>query len=61
MLEYLWLLFLNVAKRRQQGIDGPLPLSFSELRNWSELMHVELTPFEVETIMSLDDVALEKK
>lgn len=42
-------------------MNGPMPLTFTEIRNWKELMDVELTPFDVEVIIALDDVALNQK
>lgn len=42
-------------------MNGPMPLTFVEIKAWQELMDVELTPFDVEVIIALDDVALNQK
>lgn len=42
-------------------MNGPMPLTFTEINNWKELMEIELTPFDVDVLIALDDVALNHK
>lgn len=56
-----WQWFVRLNGRRQHGMNGPMPLTFVEIKAWQELMDVELTPFDVEVIIALDDVALNQK
>ncbi len=37
------------------AMPGPVPLSYMEIRAWSELAGVELTPWEAETIRYMSD------
>lgn len=42
-------------------MNGPMPLTFTEIKNWKELMDIELSPFDVDVLTALDDVALNQK
>ena len=42
-------------------MNVPMPLTFVEIKAWQELMDIELTPFDVDVLTALDDVALDPK
>lgn len=58
--EWLYGTFWSVNSGRGEGINGPLPLSFTELKAYCELMNETLTPWEVETLKSMDRAFLDE-
>lgn len=57
----MWDWFLRLNARRQRDMNGPLPITFTELRSWRDLMDVDLLPFDVDILMRLDDVVINRK
>ena len=53
-LLYLWEWFIDLGNARPQGYAGPAPISFSEIKAWSELMGIKLSGWEVEALKDLD-------
>lgn len=49
-LEY----FKHLSRQRQSGGFGLSPLSFTEIKSWSELTATILSPFDVELICAMD-------
>jgi len=39
-----------------KDLQGKDPLTFSEIKAWADLMHLQLNPWEVEIIMRLDTI-----
>lgn len=62
--EHLWEWFWHLSGRRMQGMDGPLALTYPEIRAWSEMTGEIVLREEVAVILSMDDGylgALEKE
>lgn len=57
--DYLLGHFNRVNRSRAQGMNGPLPTSFTELKAFCELMDISLDPWEVETLQAMDAAYLE--
>lgn len=53
-----WLYFWKLNRRRQPAFDGVAPLTYEEIRSWSELTRTFITPEEVEYIITIDDAFL---
>ncbi|MDO6966988.1 phage tail assembly chaperone [Rhizobium alvei] len=62
--ESLWSAFWALNRRRQHGMNGPQPLTYSEIGFWSRLTGEILLRDEITIIIEMDDayiVALEKE
>jgi len=59
LLSYIWAWFLELHGTRQQGMGGPLAITFTEIKGWSELTQIEILPEEVELLKRLDKKYLE--
>lgn len=53
--EHLWEWFWRLSGRRVQGMDGPLALTYPEIRAWSEMTGEIVLREEVAVILSMDD------
>lgn len=53
-----WHYFWILHRRRQPAFDGLAPLSYGDIRNWSEMTRTVITPEEVEYITTIDDAFL---
>lgn len=53
--EHLWEWFWHLSRRRGQGMDGPLALTYDEIRAWSEMAGEIVLREEVAVILSMDD------
>ena len=54
-----WHYFWKLHKRRKPAFDGVSPLSYTEIRSWSEMTRTIITPEEVEFITTIDDAFVE--
>lgn len=54
----IWSVFLDLNSRRGNNGMGPSPIALADVVAWQQLMGVDLTPWEVETILHLDAAAL---
>lgn len=52
-LQHLYIWFVELSSARQSGMDI-CPISFTEIKNWSKLLDIDLKPFEVRTLKRLD-------
>jgi hypothetical protein len=52
--DYLWDYFWKMNRERQDGPEGPQPLTSSIMRNWSELRRIRLRPEEADIIQDMD-------
>jgi len=57
-LDYLWDLFWALCAERQDGPNGPQPLTSEQIRAWSQLRRVSLTPEEAELLSGMDQAFL---
>lgn len=55
--EQLWQIFQFLSAGRSNGM-APGPIPPSEYLAWQQLNHIEFTPWELDTLKALDDVAL---
>jgi hypothetical protein len=53
----LWDVFAALCGTRGQAFDGMAPLSCTEVQAWCQLHQVRLTPWEVETLFTMDRAA----
>ena len=56
--ELLWLTFQQLHQSRGSAGMGPAPISQQDLQAWQHNNGVQLTPWEADTLMALDAVAL---
>lgn len=57
--EHLWKWFWSLSGRRQQGMNGPQPLTYAEIASWSRLTGEILLREEITIITDMDDAYLE--
>jgi hypothetical protein len=50
--------FWELSERRQQGMNGPLPLSFSEIEAWSRVTATPVRPIEARMMVDMDNAYL---
>ncbi|RFP19193.1 hypothetical protein D0T23_05290 [Duganella sp. BJB475] len=55
---HLWDWFRQISRMRQNNGMGVSPLS-TEILTWQSLSHIELNPYELDVIWSLDSMYLE--
>ena len=61
-LAYLWGWFVDLSGARQYTDQGqPLPLSYTEIMAWRDLMEVDASPSEIKTLKQLDILSLNTK
>jgi hypothetical protein len=53
--EYITSIFSALSSRRQYGMGGPMPISFLEIDAYQRLLDVELSPFDVELLVDMDN------
>lgn len=58
-LRYLWDAFTDLGAKRRAGM-GASPLTFVDIESWSRLYGVRLNPWELDTLIQLDVVTLNK-
>jgi len=58
--KYVLMMFFELNNARQQGMNGPLPISYTELKAYSDLNDAELEPWEVNAIRLCDRVYIDK-
>lgn len=55
----LWDTFIELHNARGgTGMGGPLPIGWRDLQGWQDVRRVRLTPWEVDTLMAMDSVAV---
>lgn len=53
---HIWSSFLQLHEGRTYGMSGPNPISYDIIKAWCDLTSITLTPWEIETIKSLDNL-----
>src|SRR5210317_886346 len=53
---HLWTTFLQLHDGRTYGMSGPNPISYDIIKAWCDLTGITLSPWEIETIKSLDNL-----
>lgn len=54
-LGHVWSAFINLSRTRSAGFAGANPLSYTEIKNYLELTDTQLKPWEIDTVMRLDE------
>lgn len=54
VLQHIWPWFMELSRSRSSGGFGPNPVSYQEIRAWSELTGVRPDNIEVQCIQALD-------
>lgn len=57
--ELLWRWFMALHKTRQAGMNGPQPISFTEMQSYSRLTNQEIEPRHVSILIAMDQAYLE--
>lgn len=55
--QLVWDTFIELHNARGGGM-GPSPIAWRDVLAWQEVRGVQLTPWEVDTLMALDQVAM---
>lgn len=55
---HLWRWFWALSSRRQQGFDGPQPISFLEIGTWAWLAGEHILREELHILTGMDDAFL---
>lgn len=53
---HIWATFLELHEGRTYGMSGPNPISYDIIKSWCDLTLINLKPWEVEIIKSLDNL-----
>jgi hypothetical protein len=53
---HLWSTFLQLHRGRTYGMNGPNPISYELIVNWSKLSGITLKYWEIEIMQSLDNI-----
>lgn len=51
---YIWDMFLSLHSGRSCSSSGPNPLSWADMKAWSDIQHIDLKEWEVRAIKTLD-------
>jgi len=57
-LNYLVEWFYELAGTRLLSESGPMPITFRDIMAWKDLLSIDIHPWEVKAIRSLDDAYL---
>ena len=57
-VEHLWDWFWELDSVRGSNGFGPNPLTYSEIRAWSQLTETEITPWEVSVLKKMDVIRI---
>tara|TARA_R110002074_G_C12227310_1_gene637870 strand:+ start:277 stop:609 length:333 start_codon:yes stop_codon:yes gene_type:complete len=53
---HIWTTFIELHDGRTYGMSGPNPISYDIIKAWCDLTGVDLSPWEVTIIKSLDNL-----
>ena len=54
----LWEAFVEMSLHRPQGLSASPPLTYNDVMAWCLAHRVELTPWEIDTVLAADIAAL---
>ncbi|NSX91468.1 phage tail assembly chaperone [Agrobacterium tumefaciens] len=57
--ELLWKWFMALHKTRQAGMNGPQPISFTEMQSYARLTNQQIEPRHVAILIAMDQAYLE--
>lgn len=53
---HIWSTFIELHNGRTYGMSGPNPLSYDIIKAWCDLTGIDLSPWEIDIIKSLDNL-----
>jgi hypothetical protein len=59
--DFVWSNFMELHDDRTYGMNGPDGISYVSIKAWCDLTSVELTPWELTIIKSLDKIWLKSR
>lgn len=57
-LEFVFTVFCDLSSSRHHGMNGPQPITYTDINQWIQAYDIKLSIWEVETIRRLDDEVL---
>lgn len=58
--KYLLNIFSELSTARQNGMNGPMPITYTEIKAYNELTDAALEPWEVDAIRLMDRVFIQE-
>jgi hypothetical protein len=58
-IEYIWGWWIELQHTRQPAFSGHSHITYTEVRNWSLLVDITVTAFEVKCIMEIDTIFID--
>ena len=58
--EHVWIWFWQLHKRRKPAFERVAPIGYDDIASWSMVTRTQITPLEVELIMTMDDEFISK-
>jgi hypothetical protein len=53
---HIWATFIELHDGRTYGMSGPNPISYDIIKAWCDLSGIDLSPWEIDLIKSLDNL-----
>jgi len=53
-LSFIWSAFCSLSDTRQIGMNGPMAITYEQIKAWKELTNQVLRPRDVEAILAVD-------
>jgi hypothetical protein len=58
---FVWDNFMDLHDGRSYGMNGPENLDYRSIKAWCDLTGIELSPWELKTIKSLDSIWIKSR
>ena len=59
-IQYLWHFFCELSNSRDYGEAGPKPITWTEIKSWSELTKSDPTAWEIDVVKAIDRTFLKE-
>ena len=56
VIGYIWSAFCVLSNHRSSGFNSPDPITFEQIVYWKQLTETETKPWEIDIILSLDQI-----
>jgi hypothetical protein len=56
LLANVWSAFCDLSNTRSQGVNGPNPISYRDIKDYKEMTEMPISPREVKSLRDLDMV-----
>ena len=57
-MSHIWSVFSALSSTRPMGFSGPLPITYTDIKNYCDLYGIELEPRDLDAIKRLDNTFL---